>query len=197
MKSSYAHWVVLLAAILANDTARAAEHGWYLGAAYSDVSPDVPSSSITFSNVRFEDDGYKVFAGFRAFDWLAVEAEYGDFGDTHEVLDIVCITTPCPVEFSTSTTAVSVSALGLFSIGEFDLFARAGFTSWRGKLELQGSSPSQFISTTEKESGTDALFGAGAQYNFSRVVARLEYGRFEFGSSEADVWSAGLAWSFH
>lgn len=175
----------------------AAERGWYLGAAYSDISPDLPESSIVFSEVRLEDAGYKAFVGYRAFSWLAVEADYGDFGDTHEVVNFICFTIPCPVEINTSTTAVSVSALGLYSPGDFDLFARVGFSSWRAEVDVRTTTPgSVAFATNVRDDGTDVLFGAGAQYNFRRIIARVEYERFEFGSSEADVWSVGLAYRF-
>ncbi|HEU5135379.1 MAG TPA: porin family protein [Steroidobacteraceae bacterium] len=195
MKHTRANRIALLAALLAPCATPAAERGWYLGAAYSDISPDLPDSSVVFNEVRLGDDGYKIFAGYRAFDWLAIEADYGDFGDVRGTTNIVCVTTPCPTHFSTSASAFSVSALGLYAIGRFDLFARVGFAGWSTESELHDSVGASVISNDD--SGTDALFGAGAQYNFSRVIARLEYGRFEFGDSEADVWSVGLAWSFH
>ena len=44
MKHSYILWVALLAALMATpDAAHAAERGWYLGAAYSNVSADYAS----------------------------------------------------------------------------------------------------------------------------------------------------------
>ena len=196
MKTSCTHWLTLLAVLLAPGAASAADRGWYLGAAYSDVSQDFPSSSaIVFGDTPLGNDGYKIFVGYRLLDWLAIEADYGDFGDVHRPTNIVCVTTPCPTRFSASTTAVSVSALGLYSIGQFDLFARAGFAAWDAQSELHDSAGVQVFS--RDDSDTDFRFGAGGQYHFNRVIARLEYDRVEFGKTEADVWSLGLAWSFY
>ncbi len=197
MKNSLVRLATLLAALLAAPgAARAADHGWYLGAAYSEISQDFPSSSsLSFGDAPLGDDGYKIFVGFRALDWLAIEAGYGDFGDVHEPINIVCVTTPCPTRFSASTSAAFLSAVGLYSIDKFDLFARVGITAWSAETALHDSSGARMFSNDD--SSTDAHFGAGAQYKFGHVVARLEYERFEFGETEGDVWSLGLAWAFN
>jgi len=197
MKNSRIRLATLLAVLLAAPgAAHAADRGWYLGAAYSDISQDFPdSTTLFFGDVPVGDEGYKIFVGYRVLDWLAVEADYGDFGDVRNPLDILCVTTPCPTDFRASTSAVSVSALGLYSIGQFDLFARAGLAAWNAESELHDSTGALMFS--RDDSDTDFRFGAGGQYNFSRVIARLEYDRVEFGKTEADVWSLGLAFAFH
>ena len=205
MKNSCLRCLGPLAVLLmTTGMAHAADHGFYLGAAYSDISPDFPSTynplTASMGDGTVGDEGYEIFAGYRALDWLAIEASYNDFGDSHGTTVIVCVTTPCPTDFSASTEAGSLSALGMYSIGKFDLFARAGFTSWRAKADFHESGGDQMFS--QDDSDTDFSYGAGAQFNYSHLIARLEYEHFRFGGgrfgdSEADVWSFGLAWSFY
>ena len=48
----------------------------------------------------------------------------------------------------------------------------------------------------QDKDGTDEKFGAGAQFHFHKMTARLEYERLRFSGDAADTWSLGAAWSF-
>jgi hypothetical protein len=208
MKNSNVHGVALLAALLATpDAARAANHGWYIGAAYSDVSPDyAPRPQLAFPTggtpSRYAWDamdtigsqGLKLVAGFRALDWLAFEADYLDLSGDSQRLELICLTQPCPSVMRTETTNASLSALALWPVGKFDIFARLGFSQWESSLEMLNDDGSQFWS--RDLSGTDEKYGAGAQLHIHKVTARLEYEHLRFSGDAADTWSLGVAYSF-
>jgi len=208
MKLSYILWVALLAALMATPHAtQAAKHGWYLGAAYSSVSADYAQTdnvqpAFIETPSRYTDgeldtigsQGFKLAAGFRALDWLAFEADYLDLSGDSAPLGLVCVTQPCPDQIRAETTSASLSALALWPLGKFDVFARVGLSHWDSTLETINTDGSRFWH--QDLDGTDEKFGAGAQFHFHKVTARLEYERLRFSDDAADTWSLGIAYSF-
>jgi hypothetical protein len=52
-------------------------------------------------------------------------------------------------------------------MGAFSVYAKSGFTEWRGESDVEGAD----------ESGTAMLQGFGATVTVNRLVSRLEYER--------------------
>jgi hypothetical protein len=209
MKNSRAQHFALLAALLAAPgAASAAERGFYVGAAYSNVSADYapppqtagPASIDTASYLAGGDldtigsSGFKAVVGYGALDWLAFEVDYLDLSGDSAALELVCITQPCPNKIRAETTSTSLSALALWPLGKFDLFARVGISSWKSSVETMNPDGSRFWG--DHLSGSDEKFGAGAQLHFHKVTARLEYERLRFSGDAANTWSIGVAYSF-
>jgi len=201
--------VALLAALTATPHAtQAAERGWYIGAAYSSVSADYAPSPVFVPLATIEtpsryvggeldtigSQGFKLAAGFRALDWLAFEADYLDLSGDSAPLGLVCITQPCPDQIRAETTSASLSALALWPLGNFDVFARVGLSHWDSTIETINADGSRFWH--QDLDGTDEKFGAGAQFHFHKMTARLEYERLRFSGDAADTWSVGVAYSF-
>jgi len=187
--------------------AHAAERGWYAGAAFSSISPDYFRESVAVIGTAADSPsrytgqdldsigphGLKLVAGYRAFGWLAFEADYlGPSGDSAP-LEVVCATAPCPNRIRAQTSNASLSALLLWPLEKFDLFARAGVTRWKFRVETLADGATYW---SQDLSDTDQKFGAGAQVHIKKITARLEYERLRFGRDAADSWSLGLAWSF-
>ncbi len=201
-------WVALLAALMATpDATHAAERSWYLGVAYSNVSADyAPSDNVQPATIETP-SRYTVASpipsvrkvsnwlrGFRALDWLAFEADYLDLSGDSAPFDLVCVTQPCPDQIRAETTSASLSALALWPLGKFDVFARVGLSHWDSTIETINTDGSRFWH--QDLDGTDEKFGAGAQFHFHKMTARLEYERLRFSGDAADTWSLGVAWSF-
>jgi OmpA-OmpF porin, OOP family len=209
MKQSYILWVAPLAALMAtSDATHAAERAWYLGAAYSNVSADYAPTPESFGPNTIEtpshytggeldtigSQGFKLVGGFRAFEWLAFEADYLDLSGDSAPLGLVCVTQPCPDQIRAQTTNASLSALALWPVGKYDIFARVGLSHWESALETINPDGSRFWH--QELDGTDEKYGAGAQFHFHQVTARLEYERLRFSGDAADTWSLGIAYSF-
>jgi len=209
MKKSRTHWVALLAALLAlPGAAGAAERGWYLGAAFSKVSPDyapplefaIPYSTDAPSRLTGDgldaigSRGIKWLSGYQALDWLAFEADYLDLNSDSAQLAIFCITQPCGERIRAETVSASLSVLALWPFGRFDFFARAGLSRWKSTIEILNADGSRYASRDLL--GIDGKFGAGAQVHFHKITARLEYERLRFDLDNADAWSLGVAYRF-
>jgi hypothetical protein len=202
--------LVALLAIFGN--AHAAERGFYLGLAYSNVSPDYATpelvaypdggisgidtpSFVTGDAVEpIGSNGIKGLMGYRVFDWLALEVDYLRLDGDSAPLDLVCITQPCPDKVEAESSSYSFSALGLWPVGKFDVFARIGVSRWDSKISLRTPDGRRFWS--EDVTGTDAKYGAGAQMHIHKMTARVEYEHLRFGGDAADTWSLGIAYTF-
>ncbi len=183
-----AYWrsLLLSASLLAPGAALAADNGFYLGLAASDVSSDYDLGAFAGGDAD-DDRGFKGLVGFRPLDSFAIEANYVDLGETVVPLSLACITTPCPTEASIDSQAVSVSAVGLLALPLVDLFARVGYARWES--EQSSFSPQQ-------REGSDPTYGAGAQFRVGSFALRFEYERFEFDDDNADLVSVGFTYTF-
>ena len=159
----------------------AADNGFYVGLASSEVSSDYAVSS--FSSAGADDDrGLKAIVGFRPLDGFAIEANYVDMGETN-----VPISFP-PSTLSIDSEALSVSAVGLIALPLVDLYGRLGLARWESEASLLGG--------TQNESGTDPTYGAGAQFRVGSFALRFEYERFELDDDSSDLMSIGFTYTF-
>lgn len=173
--------LLLAVCLAAPGAAFAADNGFYLGLASADVSSDYAISSISASGAD-DDRGLKAIVGFRPLDSFAIEANYVDLGQTR-----VPIPFP-PSTLSIDSEAISVSAVGLIPLPLLDLYGRLGVTHWESEAALLGAS--------QKESGTDPTYGAGAQFRVGSFALRLEYERFDFDDDSSDLVSVGFTYTF-
>jgi hypothetical protein len=188
MECTLRHGSLLLAlfvAVAAPGISLAADNGFYLGGAASDVSSDY--AAPVAAGEAADDDGFKLIGGVRPLDWLAIEANYADFGTTRVPLNVACVTTPCPSQLSLDARAVSVSAVGLYTLPLVDLYARVGMSRWETERQ---------IAFSQKDEGTDPTYGAGVQLRIGSFALRVEYERFDFGGDDADLRSVGFTYTF-
>jgi hypothetical protein len=166
--------------------ASAADNGFYLGGSASNVSSDY-SAPIGAGPAR-DDDGFKLIGGIRPLDKFAIEANYLDFGTTRMPLNVVCVTTPCPTETSIDADALSVSAIGLFTLPLVDIYGRVGVARWEAERSV--------LSFSQKSEDTDPTYGAGIQLRIGSFALRVEYERFDFGDDSVDLRSVGFTYTF-
>jgi hypothetical protein len=154
-----------------------------------------------------EDDAtaWSALAGYRIFDYAAVEVAYVDLGSLSEFqparsfTPIIGLPITLPeVERELETTAPTISALGILPVTDsWDVFLRLGWYFADQKVTFR----SPAYTGSRKTYGTDGvLFGAGTQYNFGEHwTVRLDFQRLDdvgenngFGSSDIDVLSLGV-----
>jgi len=179
--------LLVFACSAAPGVAFAADNGFYLGLASSDVSSDYELGPAAIGDAD-DDRGFKGIVGFRPLDKFAIEANYVDFGETTVPLGIACITTPCPNEAQIDSEVISVSAVGMLPLPLVDLFARVGYAKWESDLSAVGSSV--------ERSDSDPTYGAGAQVRLGSFALRLEYERFDFDDDNVDLVSIGFTYTF-
>jgi OOP family OmpA-OmpF porin len=161
----------------------AADNGLYLGAGVGQAG--VQLDDIEGVDIDYDADStaFKVIAGWRFLDWLAVEANYVDLGSGDDRI--------LGEKIETDVNGVTLSAVGFVPIGPVDLYARVGAINWNADLE----SPSLDFKTSDD--GTDLTYGVGAQFRVWSLSLRAEYERFDIDEADTvDMISLGITWTF-
>jgi len=154
----------------------AADNGVYLGAS-------VGQSGLQIDDFDYDADatGYKIIAGWRFLDWLAVEGNYVDFGSGDDRV--------AGTKIETEADGISLSAVGFLPVGPVDLFARVGAIDWSADLSSPGLG-------SDSDDGTDLTYGIGAQFRVWSLSIRAEYEMFDIDDADLDMISVGVTWTF-
>jgi len=162
------------AIILGAGTAQAADNGIYIGAGVGQANVDIDGGPF---DVNGDDTGYKAIAGFRPLDFFAVEVNYIDFGTVEDSGAKV------------DADALAAYAVGFLPVGPVDLFAKAGVADSDASLS---TAVGRF-----KSDGTDFAYGAGVQFRFLSLSARLEYEVFDLDDvDDLNMLTLGLTYTF-
>ncbi len=171
---------VLLSLMLlgCGSTAMAADNGIYVGGSLGQANVEIrEDDDIDFDG---DDIGFKVIAGIRPLDWLAIEANYVNFGEAED--DGVEI----------DADGVSGFGVGFLALGPVDLFAKAGLVSWDASVGLQGVS-----GVGGDLDGTDLAYGVGAQFRVWSFSLRAEYEVFDVDDvDDLNMLSVGFTFTF-
>ena len=162
--------------VLTSLPAAAADNGIYLGGS-------IGQTGVQIDEFDYDADAtsYKVIAGWRFLDWLAVEGNYIDFGSADDTVS--------GTRLETDLSGVSLSAVGFLPAGPVDLFARVGAVDWSADLSAEGFG-------RDSEDGTDFTYGVGAQFRVWSLSIRAEYEVFDFEDADVDMLSVGVTWTF-
>lgn len=152
-----------------------ADNGIYLGGS-------VGQSSLDVDELSYDADatGYKIIAGWRFLDWLAVEGNYIDFGSGDDSI--------AGAKVESEADGLSLSAVGFLPLGPVDLFARVGAVDWSADLSSDGFRAG--------DDGTDLTYGVGAQFRVWSLGIRAEYEVFDIEDADVDMISLGVTWTF-
>jgi hypothetical protein len=143
------------ALVAAAPRAQAADNGFYLGAGITQTEFDIDD----VGSGELDDNSFKVIAGFRPLDWLAVEANYIDLGsDDGDGVEL-------------NTSAITVSALALAEVGIVDFYGRLGIARWDADLDIDGFG-------NFSDEGWEPTYGVGIGVHFGSLGVRAEYEMF-------------------
>lgn len=190
MKAARKAALIACASVLpVSGAALAADNGFYIGGGITQTSFDTSSDFVQDAPDDFslddDDNGYKLIAGIRPLDWLAIEANYVDFGSVAAGDDTL------GGEFE--LTGLDAFAVGFISLPFIDLYGKLGAIRWDAdaRVSIAGADFS------DSESGTDIAYGAGVQARLGSLAGRLEYERFEVDDTdEVAMITLGLTYTF-
>jgi hypothetical protein len=157
-------------------TAGAADNGFYLGASIGQSNVKIEHG---LARVDGDDTGYKLIAGIRPLDWLAVEASYIDFGTVKDGAQ------------KSDNNGVSAFVVGFLPVGPVDLFAKGGLVKSDSSVHLDG------LGKAFDSDGTDFAYGVGAQFRLLSLSLRAEYEVFDVKDvKDLNMLSVGLTYTF-
>jgi OOP family OmpA-OmpF porin len=164
--------------------------GFYLGGGIGDFSSSVDEinsfDSIDDAGIDFSDgdNATKVFAGWHFNRFLAVQADFVDFGESSGAV------TPS-VSGSSDVQGLAPSVVATIPVGPLELFGRVGMMFYEIDLNLTGG-------RVVDESGEDLVWSAGLGIDvLDRVNLRLEYEEIDIEQlDEADAVWLNVAWKF-
>ncbi|RDB42316.1 porin family protein [Halomonas sp. DQ26W] len=141
-------------------------------------------------NFSIDDDGnvWKGFAGYQINRYLAAEVFYADLGR-------VRLRGQDGASANLESTAYGASLVGRFPITTwFSPYARIGAASW--ETEVKGNMGDAELDLQDND-GLNPVYGVGAQFNFSPVMLRAEYERYDFDSNYTiDTFTASVGFHF-
>lgn len=167
--------IVATSLLLASGVAAAADNGFYLGGSVGQANLEIDDlGGVTAADFEGDDTGFKLIAGIRPLDWLAVEAAYVNFGE------------PEDGGLRAEGDGISAFAVGFLPVGPVDLFAKGGLISWDSK-----------ISGSFDDDGTDLAYGAGVQFRVWSISLRAEYEIFDVDDiDDLSMASIGATFTF-
>jgi hypothetical protein len=168
--------LLLTTALLAlSASATAADNGFYLGGSIGQANVDIDRG---LARIDEEDTAFKLIAGIRPLDWLAVEASYVDFGK------------PEGRGQKADSDGVTAFVVGFLPIGPVDLFAKGGLINADTSVVTNGGN-------VFSEKGTELAYGVGAQFRLLSLGVRAEYERFEVSHvDDLNMFSVGITYTF-
>lgn len=169
---------------LASFSSHAVDNGIYLGAGIGQGGVQF-DDRIDGERIDFDadDTAYKLIAGWRFLDWLAVEANYVDLGSASDRID--------GINIETDVSGFSLAALGFLPIGPADLFAKVGAINWDAEVSARGTN------LRGSDDGTDLMYGAGVQFRVWSLSIRGEYEIFDVSNTDTvDMISVSVTWTF-
>lgn len=170
-------WLLLPVALCAVSPAAMAMdpslRGFYFGGGIGDANVQFKDDE-TFEEFDGDDTGFKIIAGYRIIDWVAVEMNYSEYGQPVDRI--------FGVDLETDYSAVTVSALGMLPLGDFDLFGRLGLARLDADFRAVG------FAGSDSEKSTEPLFGLGAQYRHQNLAIRVEFEGVLLDANNRDDW---------
>lgn len=137
------------------------------------------------------DDDDNVFKGFVGYDFnpfFATELFYSDLGKVQLKGNDVANT-------DLKSKAYGVNLVGKLPITPwFTAFAKAGMAKW--ETDIDGNLGNASLDLKDND-GTDPVYGVGAQFNFTPLLVRAEYERYDFDSDyQIDTFTASVGVRF-
>jgi hypothetical protein len=164
---------------------KGADLGTYLGGT---IGQGVEIKAVDEVGAESDDPSFKFFGGIGIGENFAAEIAYHDFGTT-----TCCGPSYADFGFERNGDAFSASAVALWPINRFRLFAKAGALWWDvdgHDLTIAGPQP-------YSNDGVDFVAGAGGDIEVvSGLRIRLEWEHLKIDDDDADSISIGALWQF-
>ena len=157
-------------------TASAADNGIYLGASLGRSNVDIDRGPLKIDD---NDTGFKIIAGIRPLDWLAIEGNYVDFSKMRDGT------------VSAENDAFSAFGVLFLSLGPVDAFGKIGLVKSDASVRVDN------LGKVLDEDGTDPAYGIGVQFRLLSLSVRAEYELYDVHNvDDLNLFSIGVTYTF-
>jgi len=156
-----------------------AKNGFYVGGSFGQTTLKINDLNLNLEEFDYKADStsYKIILGYRFMGFLAVEGSHIDFGKLSDSLD----TTEGNVRVENDLKGFDAFAMGMLPLGIADIFAKVGFVSWDSDIRAAFGE----IIELDTRSGTDLVYGMGAQVRFKGLAVRAELEYFDIADADS------------
>ncbi len=156
-----------------------AKNGFYVGGSFGQTSLKINDLELNLDSFDYKADttSYKIIAGYRFMGFLAVEGSYVSFGTFKDGTQ----GEGDPVTLETKLKGIDAFALGMLPLGIADIFVKVGVVSWDADITRAIGEITNFGSN----SGTDMVYGLGAQVRFKGLAVRGEVEYFDIPEADS------------
>lgn len=168
-----------------------AKNGVYVGASVGQTTLEIDDLDIDPDTFDYKADSTttKFFVGYRFMGFLAVEGSYIDFGSLSDSASVDGGT----VNLDTDLKGYDVCAMGMLPLGIADIFIKGGLVSWDADIRAALDEIIEY----DSESGTDMVYGLGAQVRFKGLAVRAEFEYFDIADADSVyLISVGASYTF-
>ena len=166
-----------------------AKNGFYVGGSFGQTTLKINDFKFDEFDFSASDTSYKIIAGYRFMGFLAVEGSYINFGQLSDSYG----GEGDPVNLQADLKGFDAFAMGMLPLGIVDIFIKAGFVSWDADIRSAVGDIVNFGS----DSGTDMVFGLGAQVRFKGLAVRGEVEYFDVSDADSVyLISVGATFTF-
>ena len=168
-----------------------AKNGVYVGASVGQTTLEIDDLDLDVESFDYTADSTstKFFLGYRFMGFLAVEGSYIDFGSMSDSTEIDGES----LSLETDLKGYDVCAMGMLPLGIADIFIKGGIVSWDADIRTAFEEIIEY----DGESGTDMVYGLGAQVRFKGFAVRGEFEYFDIADADSVyLISVGASYTF-
>lgn len=171
--------VCALVVVLAAAGPASAKNGFYVGGSFGQTFLKINDLELNLDSFDYKADttSYKIIAGYRFMGFLAVEGNYVSFGTFKDGTQ----SDGDPVTLETKLKGIDAFAMGMLPLGIADIFVKVGVVSWDADITRAIGDITNFGSN----SGTDMVYGLGAQVRFKGLAVRGEVEYFDIPEADS------------
>ena len=173
------------------------DSGLYVGAGWGrfNLKPDSISDVGTglVDITRAHDDAFKITAGYRFMPYVALEANYIDFGTPNSTF----YTSGSDGNYKVHASGFAPMGVATWPIGPFEIFGKAGWLFTNNNVKVYLNQPGQQVFQSS-HSSSDFMWGGGLGFTmFHHFNINAEYDRIKLENAhDSDVLWLSAQWRF-
>jgi len=167
--------------------------GFYAGGSIgqSDVDASITAPLITSGQVDGKDTAFKIFGGYQANPYFALELQYVDLGSVAYSGNFLGLPV---VGGQVDINGMGFAVLGSWPVSDkFSVHGKIGLWSW----QADAHDTTAGLPFSGSADGSDLFYGIGASYQFTRHLGvRVEWEQYKLDSDNANLISVGVLYRF-